>query len=308
METKKIAVACFTAGALCCGISLIFPPVYWWFGIIAGMAGGYISYVSYEFREVRKAIPIAMRAAGRGSMYVWDSAIAKAKAWLSEAHPFFYPAAIVVVPFYVWGASYLVPEMLKRATKVGTTALLSLTMVAMGIIIFVEMMLIVIATMAILAFIGARIGEKCYWWPFLVPTNSLEKDVQELEAKGFRREPLNYLNLARWFAKGLGLTVLFFAWTLWKYLAIGAWATLCFFGRFAWHLFKLIHSEKRVLCAIYGTLGGAVSYIWFALAAMSFPEQVVFVIFGGLLGAAFGVANWEIVSKRILRVAHSSNA
>jgi hypothetical protein len=41
---------------------------------------------------------------------------------------------------------------------------------------------------------------------------------------------------------------------------------------------------------------------------MSFPEQVMFVVFGGLLGAAFGVADWEIFSKRILRVAPASNA
>ena len=301
METRKIAVACFIGGALCCAVALMFAPVYWWFGLIAGIAGGYISY---EFREVCKAIPIALRAAGRGSVYAWDGAIAKAKAWLSESHPFFYPAAIVVAPFYIWGASYLVPELMKPATSIGISALFSLIMVAIGVLAFVEMTWAVIAPMAILAFIGARAGEKCYWWPFLMPTNNMEKDVQELEAKGLRREPLNYQNLARWSAKGLWLTLKFFA----KYLAIAAWATICFLGRFAWHLFKLIHSEKRVLCAIDGTLGGAVSYIWFASAAMSFPERVVFVVFGGLLGAAFGVANWEIVSKRILRVAHASNA
>ena len=56
METKKIAVACFIGGVLCCAVALMFAPVYWWFGLIAGMAGGYISY---EFRKVLVAIPIA---------------------------------------------------------------------------------------------------------------------------------------------------------------------------------------------------------------------------------------------------------
>jgi hypothetical protein len=172
---------------------------------------------------------------------------------------------------------------------------------------FVEMVWVMIFPMAILAFIGARVGEKCYWWPLLMPRDSLETETRLLEAKGLRREPLNYRNLARWFTKGVGLTVLFFVWILWKYIAIDVWVALYFFGQFAWHLFKLIHSEKRLLCAIDGTLGGAVSYIWFASSTMSFPEQVMFVIFGGLLGATFGVANWEIVSKRILRVASVRN-
>ena len=303
METRKIAVACFIGGALCCAVAIMFAPVYWWFGLIAGIAGGYISY---EFREVRRAIPIAMRATGRGSVYAWDGAIAKAKAWLSESHPFFYPAAIIVAPFYFWGVSYLVPELLMRpVTNISVTVLFSMMMVAIGVIAFVEMTWVVIAPMVIFAFIGARV-EKYYWWPLFLP-NSLEKYVvQELEAKGFRCEPLDYRNLARWIAKGLGLTVLFFVWTLWKHLAIAARTTLCFLGRFAWHLFKLIHSEKRVLCAIDGMLGGVVSYVSFASSVMSFPEQMMFVIFGGLLGAAFGVANWEIVSKRILRVPAST--
>ncbi|OGZ43571.1 MAG: hypothetical protein A3J55_01505 [Candidatus Ryanbacteria bacterium RIFCSPHIGHO2_02_FULL_45_17b] len=300
METRKIAVACFIGGALCCAVAFMFAPVYWWFGLIAGMAGGYIGY---EFREVRKAIPITMRAVGRGSVYAWDGAIVKAKAWFSEPHPFFYPAAIMVAPFYIWGVSHLIPEFVGSTMSVGSTALL-LIMVSLGILAFVEMVCAVILLVVFLAFIGARIGEKCYWWPFFL--YGVESDVQELEARGLRRESMNYPNLLRWFMKGLGLTVLFFVWTPWKRLTVGVWTRLCFLGRFAWRLFKLIHSDKRILCAIDGTLGGAASYLSFASSAMSFPEQIVLVIFGGFLGAAFGVANWEIVSNRILHVSTSA--
>ncbi len=305
METKKIAVACFIGGAFCCAVALMFAPVYWWFGLIAGIAGGYISY---EFREVCKAIPIALRAARRGSVSAWDSVIAKERAWFFKPHPFHYFAVIVVVPPYLWLMYYFVRELMGPFTSIGEIVIFSLIMLVFEVAIFVEMVLIAIGPLAILAFIGARVGERCYWWPFLMPTISTKKDVQRLKAKGLRREPLNYINLARWVVEGLGLTILFFIWTLWKYLAIAAWATLCFLGRFAWHLFRLIHSEKRVLCAIDGTLGGAVSYIWFASASMSFLEQAVLVIFGGLLGSAFGIANWEIVSKRILRVSVSSSS
>jgi len=300
METKKIAVACFIGGALCCAVALMFAPVFWWLGIIAGLAGGYISY---EFREVRKTIPVALRAARKKSASGWESAIAKARTWLSKPHPLFYPVAIVAIPFYVWMLYRFVP--LKEILSMPSIGIIvfSVFFVALLVAAFIELTLVITVPFLIFAFIGARVGERCYWWPlFMSNETEMEEDAQKLEKKGLQRRPLNYRNVARWTTKGLGLTVLFFMWTLWKYLAIGVWATLCFLGRFAWHLFKLIHSEKRVLCAIDGTIGGAISYIWLASTSMLFAQQVTLVVFGGLLGAAFGVANWEIVSKRILQV------
>lgn len=58
METKKIAVACFIGGVLCCvvcAVAFMFAPALWWLGVIAGFAGGYISY---DFREFFKTRPI----------------------------------------------------------------------------------------------------------------------------------------------------------------------------------------------------------------------------------------------------------
>jgi hypothetical protein len=86
------------------------------------------------------------------------------------------------------------------------------------------------------------------------------------------------------------------------YVLVVVWELLCFIPRFVWYLFKFIHSEKRVLCGIDGTLGGTISYACFTSTSMPFAEQVLLAVFGGLLGAVIGVANWEIVSKRILHV------
>ena len=296
METKKIAIACFIGGALCCAVALMCSPVYWWFGMLAGFAGGYISY---EFREVLRAVPVALRAAGRGSVWAWEEAVDRTREYLSERHPFIYSATVITTPLFVWGM-YVFPLM---TTKDGSTmsVLWKIFVVFVGAIAFAEIVMVTVSIMAIFAFIGARVGERAYWWPPLMHTDS--DRPQELEAKSLQLQPLTYANVWRWISKGIGFTILFFVWTLWKHIAIGAWKTLCFLGRFAWHLFKLIHSHKRVLCTIDGTLGGAVSYIWFASAPMSFGSHVALVIFGGLLGAAFGVANWGIVSKRVLRVA-----
>ena len=294
METRKIAVACFIGGALCCAVALMFAPVYWWFGLIAGMAGG---YVSYEFREVRKAIPIALRAAGRGSASAWDGLIASVKAWLSRPHPFFYPSTIVALPLWV---RFIGPTWVSEVLSGKMPIAMTILFVGYG---YAFLVIMLFGLISILAMIGARVSERCYWVPTMVASGSnQQKWSARMREKGYREVPATYAHVLRWSVKGFGLTLKFFTWTLCKYLAIGMWATLCFLGRFAWHLFKLIHSEKRVLCAIDGTLGGAASYIWFASSAMSFPEQTVFVIFGGLLGAAFGVANWEIVSKRILHM------
>ncbi len=302
METKKIAVACFIGGALCCAVALIFAPVYWWFGLIAGLAGGYISY---EFREVRKAIPIALCAAKKGGVGAWGRAIAKARAWLSESHPFFYPAAIVAAPLFIWLAHHIVSDCTQ--TLLDCPLLLTIVFLplfyAEVVTFFVFLVLLTTVPFFILAFIGARVGERCYWQPFvMIEDKERDAHVRKLNEKGYHEEPLAYLNVLRWAVIGVAVAIRFFVWTLWKHLVIGAWAAICFLGRFAGHLVVLIHSEKRVLCAIDGTLGGVASYIWLASASTSFVGQIMLVIFGGLLGAAFGVANYEIVSKRILHV------
>ena len=71
---------------------------------------------------------------------------------------------------------------------------------------------------------------------------------------------------------------------------------------FAWLPFRLIHSEKQVLCAIDGTFGGFVSHHWLAPSAHTIAAQVVLVLCGAFLGAPFGIFNWQVVSIRLLRV------
>lgn len=304
METKKISIACFIGGAICCAVALMVAPALWWLGMVAGFAGG---YVSYEFREVRRAVPVALRAASNGTSWAWHSLVKYVEEWLAEPHPFAYFGAIVGLPFFVWTASHLVnPDMQPDASS-GVYIVSAVLQVIMLPIAFVQTVFAGLFILAPLAFIGARVGERCYWWPAIFGSMGEQSSrSDELDAKGLRREATTYTNVLRWTAKGIGITVIFFVWTLWKYLAIGIWAMLRFFGRFAWHLFKLIHSQKRVLCGIDGALGGAVAYVWLQPTSYAVGEQAVLVVFGGLLGAAFGVINWEVVSKRILHVGAKS--
>ncbi len=269
METRKIAVACFIGGALCCAVALMFAPSYWWLGFIAGLAGGYISY---DFREVWKTIPIAfLRALGR-SAKAWKNMVVWAKAWSSRPHPFFWFGAFLALPLILmWWTPTFSPELVT-----------SRGMAILGIFLFIagycEMVLVLGFLSYLLALIGAKIVERCFW--------------HEARREGdYREVPLTYANAARWAVEGIYVVMKFFLWDMWRYLL-----------RFVWYLYKLVHSKKRVLCAIYGTLGGVMAYIWLAPASVSFAQRALLVIFGGLLGAAIGVAIWEIVSKKILHV------
>lgn len=308
METRKIASACFIGGAICCAVALMVAPALWWLGMIAGFAGGYISY---EFREVLRAIPVALRAAMKGGSWAWGSLVEVVEDYIKKPHPFAYPAAIIVAPFWVFLMSEMIYSFVYPTVPV--PALIEFLMFVfltpiMLVAFFVGMVIIVAFPMVALAFIGARVGERSFWEPIMGGNHTMSQEQlsQALEAKGLERKPLSYRNVYRWITKGIGITALFFVWTLWKYLAIGMWNTFRFFGRFAWHLFKLIHSQKRVLCGIDGALGGAVAYIWLQSTSCAVGEQMVLVVFGGLLGATFGVVNWEVVSKRLLHVGTKS--
>ena len=308
METKKIARACFIGGAFCVAVALMVAPSFWWLGLLAGFAGGYLGY---EFQEVLRAIPRAWKAARRHSSSAWDKALRRAKEWLAKPHPFLYPAAVITTPLYVWLVYLISPFFISTLSSASSEAPLLFTgimfflYIAMIIAYFIVFSLI-IATVIIrlFAFIGARVGEHCYWTPFSTGMSEEQKKeiIQQLQEKGYHEAPATYKNVLRWMAKGFGLTLLFFIWTLWMHLFIGLWNLLCFTKRFLWHLFILVHSKKRLLCGIDGTIGGAAVYLWFTPPSLSFPQQILLIFFGGLLGAAFGVVNWEIVSKRILHL------
>lgn len=72
-------------------------------------------------------------------------------------------------------------------------------------------------------------------------------------------------------------------------------AVLKFLGTLLWHLFKLIHSETRLLCGVDAAIGAAIGYY--------FGSPIIGALAGGLLG----VINYEMVSKRWLKLAPASN-
>lgn len=96
METRKIAIACFVGGALCCAVALIVARSFWWFGLIAGFAGGYISY---EFREVCRNVPIALKRAGENVFGGAAGNWIRFKSFFLKPHPFLYSTILMYVVF-----------------------------------------------------------------------------------------------------------------------------------------------------------------------------------------------------------------
>ena len=66
---------------------------------------------------------------------------------------------------------------------------------------------------------------------------------------------------------------------------------LGFILRFITQLFRLIHSELRLLCAVDAALGAAVGYLT--------GNALLGATFGGL----FGVLNYEVITIRVMKLA-----
>lgn len=300
METKKIAIGCFVGGVLCVAVALMCAPMFWWLGLLAGMAGGYLGY---EFREVLWAIPIAWRKSRRSVSTWWTETDKKVRGWSLDPHPLFY-YWITTITIMIWGCMIYKIFSSETELNLGNSFLFMILLVEFNIVPSLFVLLLTL----IFALIGARVGEKCFWFPFsMLDDKSQESEAKKLEKEGYRKEVLTGKNFFRWIMKGVGLTILFFVWTAWKYLFIGIGLLLCFWGRSGWEFFKLIHSKKRVLCAIDGTIGGTVVFFCFGSTPLIFSQQILVVFFGGLLGAVIGVLNYEIVSKRILHLVPAVN-
>lgn len=288
-ETRKIDLACFVGGAICCAAciaaTLYVSPRFWWLGVIAGFAVGYLAF---EFGEVLRAIPIAWKSARKGS-----SAAEKAiRTWFAEPHPFFYPFFPVATSLSL----LLVYSMVSIGPEPNEPLLLLIISVTL---VFVILSLTLVWGLAGLAAFGARRVEHSWFFcPIIRWTSS---DIAEFGEEGLSKVEPTYWNVIRWTLEGfiyivwqilkqLGIALYligwFFVWGLWK----GICRAICFSGRFVWHVFLYIRSHKRLFCGTCGATGGSISYAltFFVQEPLSGQEQLLFVLFGGLIAAAIG--------------------
>ena len=284
METKKIAVACFMGGILCVSLALLVSPHLWGIAILAGMAAGYLCY---DLRDVLAAIPQACRKAYQEAPECWHTflgvsgcVLAEMWAWFRKPHPFLcFGILLDLATFSPLLHLRILPDSWDAEQWFAAAVLCTFYGVMCCTIIYG------------LAALGAHFVETSFW-----RTRLMALSPYLLKAGGFKEKPVTYLNVLRWLLEGLFLVI--------PTVAIVLLAGICFFGilRPLWLTFKFVHCHERILCAIDGTLGGLLSLLLLHSYIGSFLDAGLVIIFGGLLGAAFGVINYEIVAKRLFHL------
>jgi hypothetical protein len=94
-----------------------------------------------------------------------------------------------------------------------------------------------------------------------------------------------------WQCLKCGAKFLAFCWRLCKYYWPFIPIALITLGKFTWMIFILIHSEIRLLCMLDAAIGAGIGY---------FLDSA---LIGALAGGAFGVFNYQVITKWWLKLA-----
>lgn len=255
MNTQaKVFLACAFGAAIGTLVSLQLSPLFWWAGTLVG---GLVGYPSYEAREIVRAAPVAWRYATDRPQGYWldvGKRIAGYALFLTWV-----PLAILLwfvnIPYLreVDGKSAI--ELYGLLGALGVAGLFGFTLLfSMGTVIF---------GMAALAAEARGNG----------------KEV--LEA-GLELNPFTVCIALGHFAVVALLEKRFYLPALWRGMAN--------VFHFFWHLFRLIHSDLRLLCGLDAAIGAGIGY--------AFGN----VLIGALAGGLIGLVNYELVSRRLLKL------
>lgn len=261
MNSRSLKVAVFCGLWIFTGImiALQVSSYFWWVGILAGVGG----YFTWESSDVVRAIPMAWRKATQ-----WRPDVGKCKKFI-----------LCVFYFFICSASL-------------TICLILLIMSCVAIIaMFTPITPIAPATpsnqpLRLATLISALL------FVAVLPAIFFSLRIFETDEEGQK----NVLDHCRELATVNLVTICF------HYLPLGVYMGACWltkqvaastkvFGRFTWYLFKMIHSDDRMLVGVYISSFVAIGYLIFHNA-----------IAGALVGGILSYAGREIISKRILKI------
>lgn len=300
MDFWKHIRGCSTGGAIGVGVALMISPALWWLGILAGFIAGYFAY---EFKDVIRALPKALAEISRGSAEAATGKFNNLLNWFKRPHQFIYPAAVIILPFSVYGTFIVVEATRLSGAWSEIPDWRQVVLFPIAIIDLLGVALIPVAAgsavLFTLAFIGARIGEKCYWRPFfgedVMSVQELAYELDKLREKGYTEAPLTYYSAMRWVVIGVGVILKFFLWTIWV-------KTVMAFAR----LTHLVHTKKRLVVGIDSATGVAATGMSFGTQAASSGEFVFMLAAGALIAAAVGMLHYHLYQAVAQRLAASS--
>lgn len=263
----QIFLAVFCGAFVGTVVALQMVPVLWWIGLLAG---GLVGYLSYQPMQVIRAIPQALRVAGKAVLQTMRvSAV-----WLGMTAITCLLFLMLLLICNLYAALFL--RLFTDSFASIDPALMSLSFV-----------------FATLFAIGYEIHIDAW-----TGNNEFHHRSLICAIKQANQLRVSWWILHRALPKVMKALFEVLIWTpkiLFYYLPITLWllAKSCgiFVKTFAVTLFKLIHSDERLLCLVDAMIGTAIGFFLHNALA------------GALIGGVFGVTNYELVSKRWLKLA-----
>lgn len=253
-RTMKVFLTCAIGAGVGTSVALQLNHLFWWVGLLVG---GFVGYFSYEFGAVVKAAPRAWK---------------RATSW--QFNP---------TPLYNYLQRYL--------TLLMVTAFMSSYMFLFPILLFIPFFNVAAGAFPFpkLIQIAMFLGGMTILFPFVfswIPSPMFDAGEVRQSFLKWNLITLTVWQIPRFVFWFLPRGIFWVAVRAPRAIRVAA----VVFGRFFWHLFRLIHSEERLLCGIDAAIGTVIGY---------FSGNA---LIGALAGGVFGVINYEIVSKRILHL------
>lgn len=263
MKTQKIFLSS-GLGALIGTIVAIKLIPFWFLGTIVGFLVGYLAY---EVKNVLQAIVKAFKVA-RHEVFpgFWKRFVAH--------------GSVTNLGIGTWCLSYVLSYLLAKFFITDEPEIGALMIFFYSIFAF-SFSIPIFAVFIKITEYGAKIDN---------PRNLVYRGGY----KHIREKGSTYLGIIKWFFLGFSIVVWsvvkFFFWVMWKYTSIFVWKTVFFCAVFLKKMFLLIHSDVRLLCGTDAAIGTVIGYF--------FQSPIV----GCLAGAILGLANYYIVSIKILKL------
>ncbi|MFZ2522106.1 MAG: hypothetical protein WAX44_01270 [Minisyncoccia bacterium] len=259
METRKIALACFVGAFIGSIIALQIGTIGWPVGAIVG---AFVAYLGYNIEEIVLAIPVAYR---------------RTTSWRPDSE-YWFCWRKVFCEFFNAGFNILMTIGLFAAPLTWLSSTMSLTRVIMMQIAISFAMGVFMGLMSASASMSGviRNRERNDWRNSHVVTSA--------DFPNF----FKYCNLMATEELPKFIRGLVVATPIAVNFVIGVLVGIC---KFTATLFRLIHSELRLLCAVDAALGTAVGY---------FSGNA---LIGATAGALLGVLNYEIITVRVMQIA-----
>ncbi|RJO59682.1 hypothetical protein C4546_01175 [Candidatus Parcubacteria bacterium] len=293
-RSVRVFLACFCGAFIGALIALKVNLDFWWLGLLVG---GLTGYMTYDFKQVMVMVPKAFKLFKQVLLRDCAEELDLIRAYLKPSHAFSHIALVLLGIIFALLLS--AGEMRIDADADGK--FFKLLGLAVGFLsvtpIFFMFFYFLIAG---LAFLGARYMEKVYWYPYSETKIRARSIAIDLDKAGLQMADINYRNAFRWVVKGsvyaVWFSFKFIFWLGWKFLFLGIYYTAKAIFVGTRYLFKTIHSDMRLLCGIDAALG--------ALIGFYFENPVLGAVIGGLIG----VLNYELISKRLLRLVTATKA